>query len=776
MRRLAGRGKKPFYFSLFPALVVAVFSLCSPVIAQNFSFGQVTVEGNERIEAGTILDYAEISRGQAVSAGDLNAAYQRVIGSGLFEEVEFVPQGNTLLIRVVERPTINQIAIEGNRRVSDEQIQTVIQSQPRRVFSPSLAEQDAQRIADAYRVEGRLAATVEPQIIRRSDNRVDLVFEVTEGRVVENERISFVGNRDFSDRRLRRVLETTQAGLLRALIRRDVFVPERIELDRQLLRDFYQSRGYVDFRILDVNAEYSRERDATFVTWNIQEGRSFDFGRITAASEIAGLSAADYLAVNRVRSGQTYSPAAVENTIARMERLAVQQGRDFVRIEPRVTRNDATGTLDVNFIISRGPRVFVERIDIEGNQTTLDRVIRRQFTTVEGDPFNPREIRATAERLRALGYFSEVEVNTREGSSPDQVVVDVNVEEQPTGSLTFGASYSEETGVALAIGFSERNFLGRGQTLLFDIESGTENSIARLVFLEPYILGRDLRFRFSTVYQTTDYDNAFYNTTIYSFEPSLNFPISENGRLTLSYRLANEDIYDVAENSSPIIKEEEGDFWVSEVGYVYTYDTRRTGLNPTAGVLFSFGQDFAGLGGDSQYIRTEAELTGQMLVWNEEVTLRATVEGGALYMLDDTDSRVTERYYLSTRQLRGFEYRGVGPRDLNVQDQESLGGNYYAAMRFESEFPLGLPDEYGITGGAFLDFGSVWGLNDDDGGVSGDDGEQLVDDSFHLRSAIGLSLFWDTPFGPLRFNFSTVLLDEPYDQPQNFAFTFQTQF
>ncbi len=775
MRRFAGCGTKPFGFSLF-AFIFSFFLISGlPAGAQNFSFNQVAVEGNERIETGTILDYAEIARGQSISAGQLNAAYQRLVGSGLFEEVELNPRGGTLVIRVVERPTINQIAIEGNRRVSDEQIETVIQSQPRRVFSPSLAEQDAQRIVDAYRIEGRLAATVEPRIIRRSNNRVDLVFEVTEGRVVENERISFVGNRDFSDRRLRRVLETTQAGLLRALIRRDVFIPERIELDQQLLRDFYQSRGYVDFRILDVNAEYSRERDATFVTFNIQEGRSFDFGRISATSEIDGLSAAEYLAVNRIRRGQTYSPAAVENTIARMERLAVRQGRDFVRIEPQVARNDATGTLDVNFVISRGPRVFVERIDIEGNQTTLDRVIRRQFTTVEGDPFNPREIRATAERLRALGYFENVEVETRPGSSQDQVIIDVNVDEQPTGSLTFGASYSEETGVALAIGFSERNFLGRGQTLLFDLESGTENALSRFVFVEPFVLGRDLRFRFAAIYATTDYDNAYYNTTVYSVEPSINFPISENGRLTLSYRLANEGISDVAEESSPIIKEEEGDLWTSEVGYLYTYDTRRTGLNPTAGILFSFGQDFAGLGGDNQYIRTEAELTGQMLVWNEEVTLRATLEGGALYMLDG-DSRVTDRYFLSTRQLRGFEYRGVGPRDLNVEDQESLGGNYYASMRFESEFPIGLPDEYGITGGAFLDFGSVWSLNDVDGGVSGTDGEQLVDDSFHLRSALGVSIFWDTPFGPLRFNFSTPLLQEDYDQENNFAFTFQTQF
>ena len=775
MRKVTIDAARAWIAGVVGIVCLAAMLASPPAVAQTFSFGRVAIEGNQRIEPGTVLEYAGITQGQAVSAGALNAAYQRLIGSGLFETVELVPQGNTLLIRVEERPTINQIAIEGNDRVDDETIRTVVQSQPRRVFSPVLAEEDARRIAEAYRVQGRLAATVTPRIIPRSDNRVDLVFEVTEGRVVENERISFVGNRDYSDRRLRRVLETTQAGLLRAIIGRDVFVPERIELDRQLLTDFYQSRGYVDFRILDVNVEVSRERNATFVTWIIEEGQSYDFGRVTARSEIAGLDASDYLAASRISPGQTYSPVAVENTIARMERLAIRRGRDFLRVEPRISRNDRARTLDVEFVLSRGPRVFVERIDIEGNQTTLDRVIRRQFTTVEGDPFNPREIRATAERLRALGYFSNVDVNTRPGSSGDQVVVDVNVEEQPTGSLSFGAAYSDESGVGLAIGFSERNFLGRGQTLLFDINTGADNATSRLVFVEPYILGRDLRFRFAASYATTDRNNADYDTTVYAVEPSINFPVSENGRLTLRYRLSSEEITDVDEDSSPIIMAEEGELWTSSVGYQYSYDTRRTGLNPTAGILFTFGQDFAGLGGDNEYIRTEAELTGQMLVFNEEVTLRATVEGGALTMLDG-DSRVTDRYFLSSRDVRGFEPRGVGPRDLNVENEDALGGNYYAAVRFESEFPIGLPDEYGITGGAFLDFGSVWGLDNRDGGSDGDDGLELVDDDFALRSVIGLSLFWDTPLGPLRFNLSTPLIKEDYDEENNFSFAFQTQF
>lgn len=769
-RAAAARGIR----RLAAGLAVSALTL-GQVVAQTFSFSNVAIEGAQRIEPATILSYADIARGEALSAGELNDAYQRLVNSGLFERVELVPRGNTLVIRVEERPTINRISIEGNRRIDDEALSALLQSQPRRVFSPSLAEEDAERIAEAYAQAGRLSATVEPRIIRRSENRVDLVFEITEGRVVENERISFVGNRAYSDSRLRRVLATKQAGLLRRIIGRDTFVPERIEFDIQLLRDFYLSRGYVDFRVQDVNTEVSRERDATFITINVQEGQPFDFGAITANTDLPGIDPADYLAVADIRSGRRYTPTAVEVAIARMERLATRRGLDFVRVEPRITRDDRNLELDVQFFITRGPRVFVERIDIEGNQTTLDRVIRREFTTVEGDPFNPREIRAAAERIRALNYFAGVEVEAREGSTPDRVVIDVNVEEQPTGTLSFGASYGTDAGLGLALGFSERNFLGRGQTLVFDINTGADNATSRLAFVEPYIFGRDLAFRFNAVYATSDRDNAFYDTEVISVSPSISFPVSENGRLALRYSIARETISDVDEDSSPILKEEEGTKYTSAIGYTYTYDTRLTGLTPGRGILFRFGQDFAGVGGDNEYVKTTALLTAQTLAFREEVTLRATVEGGALTMLNG-ESRLTDRFFLSTRQLRGFEPKGVGPRDLNVENDDVLGGNYYAVARFEAEFPLGLPEEYGITGGAFLDVGSVWGLDDVDGGASGDDGLELVDDGFALRSVVGVAVFWTTPIGPLRFNFSTPLVKEDADEEQNFQFTVSTRF
>ncbi|MEK9978139.1 MAG: outer membrane protein assembly factor BamA, partial [Paracoccaceae bacterium] len=456
--------------------------------AQQYRFSSIDVVGNLRIESSTIRSYAGISTAQSLSASDLNAAYQSIASSGLFEEVEIVPNGARLVIKVKEFPTINRVAFEGNSRINDEVLAGLIKSQTRRVFNPTEVEQDRAVIAEAYANSGRLAAKVNPKFIRLSDNRVDLVFEIFEGGLVEIERISFVGNRAYSDRKLRSVLETKQAGLLRTFIQRDTFVEDRIEFDKQVLSDFYKSRGYADFRINSVNAEISQERDAYFITFNIREGQKFSVGQIDVTTDLSGIDTKAFARAGKVRTGQTYSPLAIENDITRMERFANQEGLEFLRITPRISRNDASLSLDVNYVIERGPLIFVERIDIEGNTATLDRVIRRQFRIVEGDPFNPSEIRASARRIRALGFFSNADVTSREGSNPEQVVVDVKVEEAPTGSLSFGASYSTAAGAGGLVEYSERNFLGRGQALSLKLTAGTGNQTYSFDFTEPAFL------------------------------------------------------------------------------------------------------------------------------------------------------------------------------------------------------------------------------------------------------------------------------------------------
>ncbi|WP_235822625.1 outer membrane protein assembly factor BamA [Pseudogemmobacter blasticus] len=746
----------------------------TPAQAQTFAFSTVKVEGNQRVDASTVMAYAGIKRGQEVSAGGLNDAYQRLVASGLFETVEISPQGSTLVIKVTEYPFVSVINFEGNKRIKDEELAKLIKSQSSRAYSPATAEADAATIAENYRARGRMAATVEPKIIRRAGNRVDLVFEITEGKVVEIERLSFVGNKDFSDRRLRQVLETKQAGILRTFIQRDTYIPERLEMDKQLLTDFYRSRGYIDFQVMDATAEVSRERDATFVTFTISEGLPYTIGNITTVSEVEGLDAAEFAAVQRIRSGQTYNPAVIDNNIARMENLALKKGLNFIRVEPRITRDNRNQAVNIEFAIVRGQRIFVERIDIEGNATTLDQVVRRQFRSVEGDPFNPREIRQSAERIRALGYFKDAQVNAEQGSSPDQVVVNVDVEEQPTGSLNFGLSYSVASGVGFNAAFSESNFLGRGQTLALSLSSGTDTKNSSFTFIEPALLGRDLKFSVNAYYRTSDNEYSVYNTRNIGLGFGLGFPVGDQSRLNVTYRLAEDKLYDYTGNS-PIITREaavngDGALITSALGYTYEYDNRITGLSPDSSFLFRFGQEISGLGGDTEFLSTTVLAVAERKAFAEEVTFRAIFEGGYIHSFSDTGTRVTDRFFAGGGKIRGFEPKGLGPRDLGATEKDALGGNAFAVARFEADFPLGLPEEYGLTGGAFLDVGSVWSL-DDTAGFSGE-----VDDSFNPRVVVGLSFLWSTPLGPLRFNFSKAIKKEDYDKEQTFDLTVSTKF
>ncbi|AYE86444.1 MULTISPECIES: outer membrane protein assembly factor BamA [unclassified Sulfitobacter] len=759
--------------SLCVMLSVAWLVPGSQAQAQQYQFNTVVIDGNERIGDSAILRRAGIGRGQAVSGGQLNDAYQNLQNSGLFESVALEPQGNTLVITVVELPTLNRVSFEGNRRIKDEMLAELIGSTERRVFNPSQAEQDAAAIAEAYSNEGRLSARVQPRIIRRDQNRVDLVFEIFEGDNVEIERLSFVGNRVYSDRRLRRVLDTKQAGLFRRLVKRDTYVEGRVEADKQMLRDFYLSRGYVDMRTEAVNAELTEERDGVFVAYNITEGQQFRFGNVSVESEVPGLNAAVYRDLLKIRPGVIYSPTLIENDIARIERQAIRDGVDFLRVEPVIDRNDRDLSLNVTYKLSRGERIFVERIDIEGNTTTLDRVIRREFDSVEGDPFNPREIRQAAERIRALQYFETAEVNARQGSSPEQVVIDVDVEEKPTGSLNFGGSFSNNDGFGVAVSFQEDNFLGRGQRLNLSISTAEDATRYGVTFVEPRFLGRDVALGLKLDYAETNSSYTSYDTERLVFQPSLTFPVSENGRLSTRYTLEGIEMLerDDEDNSATIANEiAEGALFSSSLGYTYTYDTRRTGLDPTQGILFEFGQDFAGLGGDNEFIKTTAKIAGEKRIFNEEVTLRATLEGGALAWNGGTN-RAVDRFILGPSIMRGFEPGGIGPRDQSNGVDDALGGNLFAVARFEAEFPLGLPEEYGISGGVFYDVGNLWDLSDVD-----TTGGTIVGEGGSFRHVIGFSVFWDTPLGPLQFNVSDALKKESFDKEQSFEVTLRTTF
>ena len=796
-------------------IVVCLCCLVVPMVAsaQSYSYSSVVVEGNVRIDDESIIRFAGLPRSGTATLAQLNSAYRGIADSRLFEEISIEPQGRNIVITVAEYPTINQISIEGNRRIDDEVLSELVTSQPRHVYNPAQAEEDAAAIADVYRVAGRYAATVTPKIIRRSDNRVDLVFEVFEGRVIETERIGFVGNDVYSSSRLRRVLSSKQAGFFRAIMRSDTYIAERIELDKSLLDEFYKSRGYLDFEVLSVTSELTTERDAFFLVFTIREGQQYRFGRTTASTELDDVDTNEYLLQSRISSGDIYSPRLIEDAARRMEFLAVRQNLPFVRSRPVETRNDVEQTVDVDFRLVTGPRVFIERIEIEGNSTTYDRVIRREFDIAEGDPFNPREIDEAAARIRRLGHFSAVDVTTEAGSTSDLVVVRVTVEETLTGSLSFGASYSKDDGIAGTINLAESNVLGRGQYLSFGISTGDDKSY-ELTFIEPHFLDRDVEFRLDTAYVTTNTSLSEYSTTQWSIEPSVRFKVSETSRLRVGVGLSSYKLGRV--NTDSFIVQQD---WGRGKGdnmsarYVYDYDSRRSAFNPDIGIVFTGGQRLTyGTSDDSVALRSTALVGGHTTILNEDVTLSAELEGGIL-VTSGGPSRLRDRFHMHSGIMRGFAGSGIGPRDFVLSDGDteatdnpaskryiaSLGGNYFAAARLESRFPLGGSQDIGISGGLFLDVGSIWGLDDtrcsrygvdenndmapDPISDTSDAATQdqvnalcTIDDGMKLRSAVGFSLFWTSFLGPFRFNFSHDLMSEAYDTPQSFNIELASQF
>ena len=757
-------------------LILSTLSLCLFVtsgvhgaMAQDFSFSRIDVDGNKRIETSTIITYSGLVTDQVFGADDLNRAYQNILASGLFESVEVVPNGNRLVIKVNEFPTVNKIVFEGNRRINDTTLRAVVGMQPRRVFNPDKVDTDRAAIAQVYADQGRLAARVTPKIIRRSDNRVDVIFEIFEGAVTEIERIGIVGNKVFSDRRLRRVLDTKQAGFLRLFVRRDTFLTDRIEFDKRLLTDFYNARGYIDFQINDVNAELTEENNAYFVTFNVREGQMFRFGDVTLTSERSDIDVKDFKIAISAETGDVYSPTLMEKNLSRLEARATQLGLDFVRVTPRVTRNDADLTLDVEFVLEQGERVFVERIDITGNTTTLDRVIRRQFRISEGDPFNPRLIREAAERIRVLDFFGNAGVNARAGTQPGQIIVDVEVEERPTGSLQLGATYSGDNGFGVVIDYSERNFLGRGQTLSFAIRSGIDNQSYEFNFTEPEFLNPELGFNLGLSYGETDNQGAAYDTRNLDITPSLSFPLSEYSRLSVRGNVSATEMLNPGTVGSIVENEiTRGRLDNAGFGFTYRYDTRGVGLDPSSGIAVIYNQDFGGIAGDKgAFSKSTIRTIGERAIMNDDVVLRGVLEAGLLHHTGGS-SRVTDRFFLPATVLRGFEFAGMGPRQRDGTINDALGGNKYTVAKFEVDFPLGLPEEYGMSGGAFYHAGNLW-----DTGAKGD---ELLYDNGAWRHVVGATLYWTTPIGPLRFDFTRALKKETQDEERTFDVSIATRF
>lgn len=734
-------------------------------------FSAILVSGNQTIPDQTVISFSGLDLGASLSAADINAALRRLVATGLFADVDIRAAAGRLIIAVVENPIIGIVNFEGNRKVSDDDLASIVTSASRRPLDRPTIEADARRIAALYRQQSRFSAQVTPLIIARPDGRSDLVFQITEGSPDQIESLNFVGNDSYTDGRLRRTIGSSESGLLNFLYNTDNYSPERTAADRQALLEFYRERGYPDVEVTAALSEFALDRDGFFLTYSVREGAAYDFGNTSVSTGLTGVNADDFSRFVRIRSGRTYKASKVDSVVEAIEEEATRLGLPFLRAIPRITKNEAEGTLDINFELVNGNRVYVERIDIRGNAQTLDRVIRREFDIAEGDAFNPRKVRQAEQSLRALRFFSSIGVNTRQGSTPESVIVEVDVQDAPTGSFNFGASYSTDSGVSGTFSVSEQNFLGRGQRFDLNLSYGETTKIASFGFTEPYFLNRDLAAGFDVFFKQADRTESSFQTTEFGISPSISFPLSERTRASFIYDFISEEIRDPGADASPIITAELGTVVRSALRFSLSHDRRNSSVDPTLGYILRFGAEYAGIGGDANYAKATARAKGYFNLFDEAVVISADVEGGALYSIGSSTTRITDRFFLGGSSFRGFAVGGLGPRDNDGTVNDSLGGNYFAVARLDATFPIGLPQDLGIRGGLFLDAGSVWGMDGTPVGASGP-----IDTSAQLRASTGFALYWDTPIGPLVFNWSNPLTTVAGDETQSFSVSVKTSF
>ena len=766
------RGSLPRWIGA-AVLWLAIAGLSVPAGAQALpgaagTVREIRVEGLQRIDPETVRSYMSIRAGDSFDPERIDRSLKSLFGTGLFGDVSIRREGADLIVRVVENPIINRLAFEGNDQIEDETLNSEVQLAPRQVYSRTRVQNDVKRIVELYRADGRFAAKVEPKIIRLSQNRLDLVFEIDEGPPTKIRKISFIGNKRFTDSRLRSVIQSQESSLmnyltLSFLTGAGIYDPDLLTFDRELLLRFYRSRGFADFRVVSAVAELSRNRRDFFVTFTIEEGQRYRFGSIGISSRLEELDVSKLTPALKIEQGEWYNSKLVEASVRSLTDAVGNFGFAFVDIKPSFKRDREKRLITMTFEIGEAPRVFVERIDLKGNFRTFDRVLRREFRLVEGDAFNTARFRRSRDRLRNLRFFKKVEVKKIEGSSSDKVVIDVRVEEQSTGTFSIGGGFSSTEGIISQVSVTERNLLGTGQQGRLSFRLGTEVQEFQLGFTEPYFLDRNLSAGFD-IFQTfrRKRDSINFEEQNTGIRLNSGFEYDENLRQGLSYNLRSTKITDVDADASLLIKEQEGTTITSSIGQSLTYDRRDSRRLPREGHVVRLSNEFAGLGGDATFIKTDISAAKYFPVGEKWI---ASIRGKLGYIFGiGEDVRINDRFFLGGDSFPGFRRFGIGPRDVVTND--TLGGNLFYTVTTELSFPLGGKD-FEIRG--FL-FSLAGGLGSLDRGGPG------INDSGGLRASVGVGLGIATPFGPIRVDFAKAVVKEDFDETETFRFSVGTRF
>ncbi|WP_426041059.1 outer membrane protein assembly factor BamA [Brevundimonas sp. TWP2-3-4b1] len=765
--------------AILPGQIAAPAAQTAP--SETGVVNRILVQGNQRIDQTTVLSYLPIQPGDTIDAVILDVAIRTLDRTQLFADIQIGLQPNgDLVVRIVENPIINQVVFEGNGAISEDKLREEVTIAPRGIYTRARVQEDVGKIIELYRLSGRISANVTPKLVQLEQNRIDLIFEIDEGPETGVQSITFLGNDAFSDSELREVMVTKQTQWWRLFTKNDNYDPGRLDYDREQLRKFYTNRGYYDFRITSAVAELAPDDSAFAMTLTVEEGDKYNFGDIRVVTENDRLNADFLELLLPIRTGDLYESDKIESSVDALTFAAGSAGYAFVDINPTYRPNPETDAIDVTFNVSEGQRVYVDRINVIGNTRTIDPVIRRELMLTEGDAFNRTLLERSRNNLRALGFFKEVTVDETRGAAPDRSIVNVTVEEQPTGELSVGAGFSSVDSFVVNLGISERNFRGRGQNVVARVEWGSLRQQIDFRFTEPRFLGRDVGAGFDLFHSRYDFqqESSFdYRST--GAGVRLTYPLNGYSRLSTRYFIKDDEILvpigycDANGVGSSALCEQVGASLNSSVGYTLLVDRRNDPVRATRGWTGSIRQDFAGLGGDVNYVKTEVDAT---LYYGITPSWIVTVAGSSGYVSGWSGDavRINDRFFKGGNSFRGFENAGMGPRDLATND--ALGGNFYAVGSVELTLPNGLPAQYGIKTSLFADVGTLGVL--DNRYTLGTNGlpDPSIADDLSLRASAGLSVHWKSPMGPIRFDFSQILSNEDYDRTETFRFSTSTQF
>lgn len=731
----------------------------------------VVVRGNQRIGADTIRNYVTIKPGRNYSAIEVDESLRALFATGLFEDVTITRSGSSLVVSVVENRVVNGVAFQGNKRLKDNVLSQVAQTKSRGVFTQAQVDNDIARMLEAYEAAGRFNASITSDVVDIGNNRVNVIFNINENEKTGIGKIEIIGNKAFSDRRLKAVMSTKKSNILSFLRKDDIYDEDRLAADQERLRRFYFQNGYADFDVISAVGELDPATNKFFVTITVEEGERYEFGQIEVDSILTGIDSETLGKKVTTKEGNTYNSRQVEETLERITLEAAEQGFAFVQVEPRGERSLDGNRIDIVYAVDEGPRVYIERIDIVGNTRTRDYVIRREFDIAEGDAYSKVLIDRAERRLNDLGYFERVNVATEQGSAPDRVIVTVRVQDQPTGEFSFGVGASLEGGPSADVSVSERNFLGRGQFVRAVVGGGEDNRRYQFSFTEPYFLGRRISAGFDlNRREQKDSDNQSFDITTTSGTVRFGLPLTENLNFGVRYTAELEEVSDVQTTAPLAIRLTDPERFTSAVGYRLTYNTLDNNRAPRNGLRLVLDQEFAGLGGDAQYVRTEVKADYYKELSTElELVGYIGARAGNITGLGK-DVNLLDNFRKGSDIVRGFSSRGIGPRDA-TGDRDALGGTHFVGATAELQFPMpALPRTFGVRGSVFADAGALWGLE------SGESGAIAGSDDFSLRSSVGVGLIWDSPFGLLRGDIAHVLSEEDFDDKQFFRLGGGTRF